>query len=288
MKTGRPVVLLLAALSLASAAGCAKYDRSAPGPSHSAGANAPMANADGDQGGKQASTSPRKTKLEVRAELSIEVESDRVALDAARALDALSTAHGGFVELSSLHEGDGSSHLVLRVPASELPAIRAILASAQKDGTLLHETQTTKDVTDALADLDARLHSAREEESRLLKLLAERTGTLADVLAVERALADVRQRVERLEADQRVGEGRVELATVDVYLRSQPTPGTEISLASRIKNAAGDGLGTAREALTGAFLLLLRVGPTLTLLAAFAFALWSAARRLRRRSQLPG
>lgn len=283
MKTLRPVVVLLAALSLVSAAGCAKYDRGAPA-THTSGASAPPATE-----AKQATNAPRQAKLEVRAELSIEVNDDRTALDAARSLEALATAHGGFVELSSLHEGDGTSHLVLRLPPSELPALRSILASAQKEGTALRETQTTKDVTDALADLDARLHAAREEEARLLKLLDERTGTLADVLAVERALADVRERVERLEADQRVGEGRVELATVDVYLRSPLSPVADLSLASRVRNAGGDGLAMARDALTATFLVLLRIGPTLALFGGFAFAIWSAARRLRRRPPtLPG
>jgi hypothetical protein len=284
MKMPRPaprsVVLLLAALSLASATGCGKYDRGAPPGSHTSGAAAPTpATDDGRLDAKQAGDKPRKAKLEVHAELSIEVESDRTAVDAARSLESLATAHGGFVELSSLHEGDGTSHLVLRIPASEIPAVRAILASAQKDGTVLHETQTSKDVTDALADLDARLRSARQEEARLLKLLDERTGTLADVLAVERALADVRERIERLEADQRAGEGRVDLATVDVFLRAKVSPAADLSLASRVKNAASDGLITARDALTGTFLVLLRVGPTLTLFGGFAFV-----RRMRRGS----
>ncbi|MEO7093798.1 MAG: DUF4349 domain-containing protein, partial [Polyangiales bacterium] len=244
------------------------------------GASAPQREA-GDATSK-ATGEKRTAKLEVRAELSIEVESERTALDVARSLESLATAHGGFVELSSMQQVGGEDHLVLRVPPSELPAVRAILASAQKDGTVLRETQTTKDVTDALADVDARLHSARQEESRLLKLLDERTGTLADVLAVERALADVRERVERLEADQRVGEGRVALATVDVFLRSHVSPAADVSLASRVKNAASDGLLTARDALTGALFVLLRIGPTLALFGGFAFALWSAFRRLRR------
>src|SRR3954469_4036815 len=107
MKTPRHVVLLLTALTLASAAGCANYDRSAPA-THAAG---PTATPTSDQ--KEAGNAPRKAKLEVRAELSIEVGDDRTALDAARALESLATAHGGFVELTSLHEGDGTSHLVL-------------------------------------------------------------------------------------------------------------------------------------------------------------------------------
>src|SRR6185436_4221729 len=101
---------------------------------------------------------------------------------------------------------------------ADLGAVRAALGAG---GTIARESVQTTDVTDALADLDARLRSAREEEKRLLKLLEERTGSLNDVLASERALAGVRERIEQLEAQQRVAQGRVDLATVDVWLRSK-------------------------------------------------------------------
>lgn len=281
LKMPRHAVLLLIALSAAAAGGCGKADRARPESSGVSTASTTTSGA-GAHPDEHATTAPRRAKLEVHAELAIEVDSERSAVEVARALESLVTARGGFLELSSLSDSSGTSRVIVRVPPSDLPSVRAIVAAAQKDGTALRETQTSKDVTEALADLDARLHSAREEETRLLKLLGERTGSLSDVLAVERTLADVRERIERLQADQRLGEGRVELATVEVLLHSQSSAAIEPSLTRRIRGAATEGLITARDALVGAFVVMLRVGPLLTIFAAFAFAIWNVRRRLRR------
>ena len=66
---------------------------------------------------------------------------------------------------------------------------------------MLEDTQGSRDVTDKLVDLDARLRSARATERRLTDLLANRTAKLSDVLEVERELARVRIEIERLDAE---------------------------------------------------------------------------------------
>jgi hypothetical protein len=54
----------------------------------------------------------------------------------------------------------------------------------------------SEDVGEAYADMEVRLANGRRLEQRLLELLATRTGSLEDVLAVERELARVRQEIE--------------------------------------------------------------------------------------------
>jgi hypothetical protein len=270
---------MLAALS----AGCGKRA------DKDGGAGPPAANAPAPPTSKDA-TAAHHAALEVHDSLFVDLAANVSPSEAAHRLDALAASQGGFVEESSTQggsassgDGETSAHVILRVPPSHLEALRALLASMRKEGTTTQETLTAKDVGDALADLDARLHAAREEETRLLRLLDDKTGTLADVLAVERALSDVRDRIERLEAEQRVSQGRVDLATVDVWLRAASA---DPSIASRMTSAGRDGLRLARDATLGATMLFLRVGPTMALFALFV-ALPLLALRRRRRSSMP-
>jgi hypothetical protein len=275
------LISLLAALG----AGCGKradHDGGSAPQKPPTSANAPS------QSGEN-TTSARNVALEVHDSIAVDLAPNVTPSEALRRLDALATSQGGFVEESSSNTLEGratqgadeetSAHAILRLPPAQLDALRASLASMRKDGTSTQESLTAKDVGEALADLDARLHAAREEESRLLRLLDDKTGTLADVLAVERALSDVRDRVERLEAEQRVSQGRVDLATVDVWLRAAPV---EASVMNRMSIAGREGLRLARDATLGATMLFLRLAPTLALFALFVAVPFFAVRRRRR------
>jgi hypothetical protein len=264
---------LFALVVVVAAAGCAKKDHGAA--ASPTAMSMSQGGAAGEQGKSKASSNPRTARLEVRAEFEVDVGDGNRAETLATTLSDLAVAHGGWVEQASL--GQGGGHVVLRIPPTEIGAVRAALAG---QGAIGREARTTKDVTDALADLDARLRTAREEERRLLTILAEKTGTLADVLAVERALSEVRERIERHEAEQRAAEGRVELATVEVFVHARAIA-ADAPLGRRITLAAEEGLGTARDALVATVLGLLRVGPTFLVFGAFVAAIVVAVRRAR-------
>lgn len=220
-----------------------------------------------------AKTSSTRAMLEIRGHIEVDVDENDGARKLATALDAHAREVGGFVEQSNL---DGrSATLTLRVPTSDLPALRAMLGG---QGVIAHETLTAKDVTDAIADIDARVRSAKTEEARLLVLLEKQTGTLADVLAVEKALADVRERVERLEAEQRAAHGRVDLATIEIALRVRGSA-EDAPFAHRLAVAGREGVAFAREAAILATTTTVRVAPTLGPLALAAFALSRLAKR---------
>src|SRR5690606_29746185 len=114
-----------------------------------------------------------------------------------------------------------SARFELRVPAGELDAFRRGVRTL---GDVEAETEEVRDVTEQRADLAARLRSARVAEERLLALLSERAESLADVVAIEDRLAQVRERIEQLEANERGLRDRVELATVRVELHARGTP----------------------------------------------------------------
>lgn len=222
----------------------------------------------------------RRAALEIRATFTLDVDSDERAATLGRQLAAFAEAHDGWVQSSSLGDG-GGAHVVLRVPPDSLGALRATLARAAGAEGFRESTSAT-DVTDALADLDARLRAARLSETRLLALLEQRTGALADVLAVERSLEEVRTRIEQLEAEQRGAQGRVDRATVEVWLR-QDALDVRAPLGRQVTAAARDGVRALRVVAVGSLLLALRAGPLLLALAALGGALWGLARLARRR-----
>ena len=122
------------------------------------------------------------------------------------------------------------------------------------------------DVTEAFRDLTLRTANARREEQRLVELLSRRTGDLADVLAVERELARVRLDIERMEAETRTTQQRVDLATVTLTVNEQYRADLAIGalpLPVQFKNALVDGFRGAAESLVAIALVVLRVVPTL-------------------------
>jgi hypothetical protein len=222
--------------------------------------------------------------LEVRVEWELELATVEDAAAAARPLMALVRAKGGFVE--QWEQGGGSWHstLMLRIPVAEIDALRAALAKA---GPIARESITMKDVTEAIADVDARVRAARAEEGRLILLLERRTGVLADVLAAERALAQVRERIEQLEAAQRAAHGRVDLATVSIVFRHGVLAAAQAPLSARIAGAAEGGVSTLTDVAEALLLFLLRAGPTLLFLAAIGFLGWRGVRKLLSRRARP-
>ena len=65
-------------------------------------------------------------------------------------------------------------------------------------------------------DLDARQAAKKVEETRLLKHLADSTGKLDEILAVERELSRVRSEIERMQGRLRALSNLTTLATVTI------------------------------------------------------------------------
>ncbi|MFC6872802.1 DUF4349 domain-containing protein [Halobellus marinus] len=112
--------------------------------------------------------------------------------------------------------------MVLRVPSEDFDAL-------VEDAQALGEVQTvevnSRDVTDQLVDIEARLENLRAERDRLRELYDQANST-EDVLAVQRELSDVQGEIERLEARQQSLQDRVAYSTLTVRLEEpRPTPG---------------------------------------------------------------
>ena len=80
-----------------------------------------------------------------------------------------------------------------------------------------------EDVGEEFTDVTARMTNARRLETRLIDLLATRTGKLKDVLDVEHELARVREEIERYEGRLRYLKAHAALSTLTIYVH-EPLP----------------------------------------------------------------
>jgi hypothetical protein len=199
-----------------------------------------------------------------------------------RIRDEVSRTDGYVSSLNAYGEGkDQRASLALRVPVPQLRGFRESLA---KLGETTSEDEHVDDVSEERADRQARLANARAEEKRLLDLLAQRTGSLADVLAAERELARVRETIERFDAQATQLEGKIALATVNVTLVPSAATKTAGS-GDRIVKAAQDGVRLGGVVIVGIAVALAEAGPTLLIMALMLGAMVFAARAIVRRTR---
>jgi hypothetical protein len=167
----------------------------------------------------------------------------------------------------------------LRVPAAQLDSFMAALRAL---GRVTYESQRGEDVTKQFVDLNARLNNARNTEQRLTKLLRDRTGKLADVLAVEEQIDNVRGRIESMEAEVKSMSNQVAFSSVDLTVTEEyDVPLSDSGsppVIKRLRNAAVEGYHNVIGAVVACLSFLLSAGPVLLLVAAVLFfpvrAIW--------------
>ncbi len=155
----------------------------------------------------------------------------------ARKIEKLATKYGGYVS---------SQNLSVAYPSNEepLPLSQAVTSGA-KDflqgymevrvpvvnfgrfsqevkqlGQVINDVIESQEVTQEYVDLKARLKNLEREEAQYLKIL-EKSGKIADILAVERELERVRSEIESLKSQQMVLEKSIEMATIRVELKKE-------------------------------------------------------------------
>ena len=151
----------------------------------------------------------------------------------------------------------------LRIPELELSAA---VSDIKTLGRVETESQSGEEVTQQHADLAARLKTSRDTEQRFRTILQQRAGNVAEVLQVEEEIARVRGDIERMEAEQKALEHRVDFSTVELQLteefKAQLNP-PAASVSTRIHNALVAGYRNASETVLGIVLFFAEYSPTL-------------------------
>lgn len=207
----------------------------------------------------------------------VEIATEVAVDDVARALEALRARAeelGGRIE-SSERSGSERAFVRVRVPSESIASMRTELDGLDGDRS---ERETRLDVSRTHTDLSARLRATRATEDRLLALLADRTATLADVLAAEAELARVRLTIEQAESEERTLVDRVSYASLEVTITHHAPAWRDEPLAA-MGHALLGGVTAAWTVLVGLLVVAAAASPTLAMLAALAMLLRAAYRR---------
>ncbi|MGI9076872.1 MAG: DUF4349 domain-containing protein [Gemmatimonadaceae bacterium] len=151
---------------------------------------------------------------------NIEVDSLEIGIEKVR---QLALRVGGYIANTSIQSGGEqmrSATLEIKLPANRWSEA---ITGLRPIGKVESVNESAEDVGEEFVDLTARVGNARRLEQRLVIILATRTGKLADVLAVERELARVRQEIERYEGRLRYLRTRVAVSTLSVTVH-EPAP----------------------------------------------------------------
>ena len=153
---------------------------------------------------------------------SVTMKVDSLAPAIAR-LRLVAQQLGGYVGATSIQVGTEQLHsatVEMKVPAARWTQL---LEGIRPIGVLEHQEENAEDVGEEYVDVTARVANARRLESRLIALLENRTGKLADALEVEQQLARVREEIERYQGRLRYLSSRASMSTMTVTLH-EPAP----------------------------------------------------------------
>lgn len=136
-------------------------------------------------------------------------------------INALCSQLGGYMQESSVG-GVGiqtqgtmrSASFTLRIPQEKLAQFRG---SAGSIGNVLNYSSSSENISEQYYDTEARLKSLRTEQDRLLELM-KKSGSLTDLVALEKALADVNYQIEQLTGTLRQYDSLISFSTVSIQL----------------------------------------------------------------------
>lgn len=174
-------------------------------------------------GGEPSFAAARTNRSLIRTgTVSLEVEN---FTDARARLTADVRARGGYVSGSDVNRNRAGNrswqtgYVVVRVPAENFSGM---VETARKRGTVLSAKTETRDVTEQLVDIEARLANLQRQRDRL-RTLYDRANTTGDLLQIQEQLTQVQGDIERLEAQKRSLRGKVSFSTLRLEL-SEPRP----------------------------------------------------------------
>lgn len=139
-------------------------------------------------------------------------------LQEAERLRDLATRFSGFIVSSKIAGADErmrSAEVTMRIPADHFDEARAQVRAIAK--AVEQDTIDARDVTREYVDQEATLRNCRAEEVQYLAILKHATA-VKDVLEVSSKLAEVRGRIDQLEADLRFLHHQVEMSLLTINI----------------------------------------------------------------------
>jgi hypothetical protein len=206
-------------------------------------------------------------------QLSYQIETMKFD-ESAKTVQSLCAELGGYLQDSSVN-GKGireqgslrSASYILRIPQGKLDQLKN---SAGNIGNVLNFTTSSQNVSEQYFDTEARLKSLRTQQERLLALL-KKSGSLTDVIALEKALADVNYQIEQFTGTLRQYDSFINYSTVTIQLDEVMKPTeleqTPITLGDKIALQFKQSMRALGAFGEGLLVLLIGGAPILLLLA---------------------
>jgi hypothetical protein len=163
-------------------------------------------------------------------------------------------------------EDQVSAYLNLRAEPKWLETFRGSIASdAQKaGGALTANTVSAEDLTQYIIDTSARLEAKKTLRERIKTLLETREGSLNDILAAERALAEVQGEIDAMTASLDAAKARVAMSSLSINYSSDPE--TSVSMWKPLSEAFAGFGRTSMQSLAEAITFIARSWPSLVVL----------------------
>ena len=226
---------------------------------------------------KAAETPATRPQLIKKAELSVVVKS--IDASSKSVTNIVEKQQGDILGFQNQKPPDSSvrqtASVEIRVPQERLETTLEALA---KLGTVENRSLTAEDVTEQLVDSEARLRNLRKSEEMVLKIM-ERSGSVGDVLKASQELSNIRESIERIDAQLKSLRNQVAYSTISLTLEAavsaQQTP--EPSLGLRVQETWGKATHSVGELTLGLFGLgiwLLAYSPYLLLIGAAAYGFY--------------
>ncbi len=185
--------------------------------------------------------------------------------------------------VNSWGEDHVSAYLNLRAAPDWLASFRDnIAADADKaGGRVTSNNVNTEDLTAYIVDLDARLEAKLALRERIKNLLETRDGDLSDVLAAERALADVQGEIDSMTAQRAAARARVDMSALTISYESDPE--TSTGVLKPLSEAFKDFFRTSVASLASAVNFVARAWPFFLIALGVLFILraWWRGRRAK-------
>jgi Domain of unknown function (DUF4349) len=230
----------------------------------------------------QSSTAPvAKPQLIKTAALRLTVQDVEGAIADLRTL--LKQQQGDIYDFDDQRGGDGARRritLELKVPQQNLdPTLEAL----SKLGTVVNTQVSSEDVTTQIVDTEARLKNLRQQEAMTQKIM-ERTGSIKDVLAVSQQLSQVREQIERLDAQVKQLKTQVAYSTIKLQIEAAIVGGpvNQNTFGQQVQDRWNRSTRGASQLVIGLTLLGIGLIPFLPFLVLLGVGLYILQRQVKR------
>lgn len=207
------LVILLALAGLVVSVACAKAPAPTPGAIRPLAATTPTP-------GVSEQTAPEERMIVRNATVSLVVEKITETVDR---IAELAESLGGYVVSTNIRGEDveRTGTISFRVPMERFD--EAVKSLRQLAVLVMSENTTSQDVTDEYVDLQSRLRNLEATEKSLLSIM-QRSGTIQDVLNVQRELTNIQGQIEQSKGRMTYLErtSAMSLVTANLQLATSP------------------------------------------------------------------